>query len=1768
MNSDELIGKVSAEYLCARLTEDDAAGVARYLLDCLTAEQTAAIANTILADAHLNKLVEIKLPVHFVGNYGLPDHVLTTERTTYFRNASCAKSALLVANTGDDEEQSLKELVPIGAPQLLSHPSIWVELAAEGLHITDQHKEWWKKALEALLEVRSFAIDRFSEYVLKTREAIDDGHPVLIALGVALPALRIPRDSSFFQSFNEKTAGYLSKWKALYTQAIRKRGCYLVKQTPTQALLLEDDLTVAFDRVKDSIPEPLHPVVHTFIRAGSGWNKSAADLADCEWELVKPLFDGLRREKFNLGKATVEFYEEREADLLTGDEREYLARLSETKRTDAQEEDEEFFRQHRHELKEQPTLKAKWDRFVFGSPIEADDFLLGVALCLQSLFDQDMPSSKRKLRIISDRRTKKDLKELNVDAGLYFAARYRGLKSLFGKRIVQWDDGELFNFKALSEAWKKLPKPFVNRSISKSALQLKFLLELEVELSTGVTETFFKQLIWTYDPNAVPSEFPGDWTRLAEHSLVGCRVNREPVSGKGRYQSLDLRNVRTLYPAYGQDRGSFVATYRKENDFALIWPVNLASAQQQGRVSESSATNLLLLFRAFQQSYQAAIEGFVEEGVASELLVEQAEHYGALLHAICEDAKGDRNRESLLRPLLEIGAVAVDGGRVTSIVTPWHPLRLAAMGNKAAQVESLIRHLLTAEDIFFGDSPLFFKELKQELAHPFYPEIVLGWIGSKPELLSITDYHLDYSLHEAPVVSNDGHDDTNESPSETSELIVDLTKRFLSLYPHERTNLSVVLYNCDSARLPHALVDKMTELHEDEEDMRCQIILRHRDGIKLRELYERIIESSETDADTFVSSEAAKDFMARLRIGIMADQAPVPDPKDGPPADIVFLQDVIARHAGLEWYPETYVAVDTPNFIPARWSRRRPSPTDDMKSIVYLCCPVQTTAGWSFITALTTFLKGDWDGVANKRLLPARKLDFNDPQTSSIFREIHNLGNWVVNYDELLDRRQLLNQSVKVIRYKQCATQGRNIIISSTASLSLLRSMVLGRVKSLNLELNDQECKELTERFINDANEISGDIVLRAAKRGRNASELMGVVLSRYLIRHELGTDRRFGWYFLDDYAEWLGQREEQIADILALSPEQTEDGGLRLSVIISESKYIDYAGLAAKRKESQKQLRDTVRRIHDAIFGDPKRLDRDLWLSRFSDLMMNGIQFPASSPIDLAAWRRAVRDGECGIHMRGYSHVFVSGPSDSPECSDFVTVAESEQSWQEVFSRARLREVVTSYWKDSDPTGIRKAIADDDIWSKQTYRTPSKRIQIVHRPAREDRPPSEHEARGTGTAIPEQAPLPVVPPLGSSVGSGTIQPPLVEPVPPELDIAKTVPSAWTHPQLGELIAGSNGGTQDSAADEEWLKLVESRCKGALQQFQLQSKLLSKALTPNAALLKFQGSSNLTVEQVLKRRSEFLTTHGLNVISVRAEPGVIAISIARPQRRILSLPEVWQGWNPDCSHGNQTLLIGVKEEDSSPLFLSPKSNAPHTLIAGSTGSGKSVLMQNIVLSIACTNTPEQAKIILIDPKLGVDYYAFEGMPHLEGGIIDDQDKAIEKLEDLIEEMNRRYTVLKANKVANIFDLNKKPDATERLPFLWVIHDEFAEWMMTESYAERVASVVSRLGVKARAAGISLVFAAQRPDSNVMPMQLRSNLGNRLVLRVDGEGTSEIALGEKGAERLLGKGHMAAKLEGEPDIVPAQVPFVNDSFLSQVVQALIAWFKQGGPNSSN
>lgn len=1753
MNVATLIGSVASAYLREDLQADSNAvqATARYVLN-LSAEQVAAVARAVLADPFLNDRIEIKLPISLVGSFGLPDEALTDEAATFYRNDDCPKSAYLLAEHEHGEDASIREMAKLGPPELFERIDLWVREASKGLPMAQEQQRWWEKALTGLRDLRIASIDRFANYILRTRyenEAV--GRPVLDALGAAMPALRLPSDPSCFGSLKERQRGHASAWKQQFAAAHKRRSGLLLKQTSSQLLLSEEDLRDAFEKVSHQIPDVCHPVIEAFIAAPSGWNAQAEAMAEQNWEQVKPIFDGLQREKFNLGKNTQEFFEELQEGLLTDDEREYLKLLA--KRSEKIDEDAVFYEAHRSEIKDDKKLKSAWDRFVYGRSIETTDFIAGLCATMEPLYNRMPTGDQRKLRIRCESATKKDLRSLNVEAGIYFAHRYAGLRRLFGK-MVDWEVGELFDFDKLVEDWKAAgkAKAKINTSTAKPALQLKFVIELETSTDGGGIQSHSTQLIWRYDLASVASQLVDDWGRLTKNPFTACRTSREFSGDK----AIDLANVKTFMPAFDRDRGSFVPTPKPERNLEATWRKNLKECVDQGYLASSAANKLSAAFATFESAYKQAINEFTTKGGGDDGVLTQASTYADLLEAVLTLGKGDRNRDMLLRPLLMIGVAPIDGGTPAAVVAPWHPMRLAAIWRKSKLTVDLIKQVLGSVEAE-GDPKLFFRDLAQDFRHALYPEIVTIWTADGPQLLSVSDVVSDYSLHEPPIADASGGNDTNESPAEGSACVQDLIKRYLALQPHERSNMSVVLFNCDSVRLPQAVVTKIGNMQDDDDDVRCLVLLRHIDSQKLRNIYCSIL-SADATADAYSASEATQDFMARLRISVIADQAPPPDPKDGRPYDIVFSQDVISRHAQLEWYFERADPADIRMMLPSRWSRRRQAARDDLKSAAFLCCPVQSAEGWTYLSAVATIFKGDRDETTSKRLLPVRQLDFGDGRTKRIFEETHDLGNWVVNYDELLDRRQLINNQVRVIRYKQISTQGRNLIISSRAQMTLLRSMITSRLKALQLPLSDIEVRTLADKLIDDANDVSGDIVLRAATCGQSASELMGVVLSRRMLRDDLSSYEFVGWYFLDDYASWIGQREQQIADLLAIAPNIDANGKLRIVLAVSEAKYVEIESLAAKRKESQKQLRDTIDRLEDALFGDPERLDRQSWLARLADLMLDGIRIQAARGVDLGEWRRAMREGRCEIDLRGISHVFVPTSSDADDPTISTEVAGAQGAFQEIIGRKALKQLLMAYWNNESTTDLRRNLGFDHMDFEPIWRTPGAGLSLLHGT---QRIPVRKPSVKAAISDPEPAQAPLAHATHSNIAELFPMANIDDPMATTDPQPTPATAHWAYPALAALITPPASAAQSTPADEEWLKQIAASTRGALQQLNLQAKLLNSSLTPNSALLRFAGNANLTVDQILKKRSELLTTYGLNVISVRPEPGAVIVAVERPKRQTIDIRSLWAVWTPATTGwGNQELMIAVQENSGAPLFLSPgKDHAPHTLIAGSTGSGKSVLMQNIILGIAATNTPEQAKIILIDPKQGVDYFSFEGLPHIDGGVIDDQITATQRLEELVIEMDRRYARFKETRVPNLAAYNAKVAPGERLPVIWLIHDEFAEWMLTEDYKESVSAIVQRLGVKARAAGIYLVFAAQRPDANVMPMQLRANLGNRLILRVDSEGTSEIALGEKGAERLLGKGHLLAKLEGERVLIYAQVPFVDIEF----AEALVASIAQQG-----
>ena len=291
----------------------------------------------------------------------------------------------------------------------------------------------------------------------------------------------------------------------------------------------------------------------------------------------------------------------------------------------------------------------------------------------------------------------------------------------------------------------------------------------------------------------------------------------------------------------------------------------------------------------------------------------------------------------------------------------------------------------------------------------------------------------------------------------------------------------------------------------------------------------------------------------------------------------------------------------------------------------------------------------------------------------------------------------------------------------------------------------------------------------------------------------------------------------------------------------------------------------------------------------------------------------------------------------------------------------------------------------------------------------------------------------------------------------------------------------------------------------------------------------------------------------------------MSIHIAREHREQVNWKNKWPLVEKECRR-DKKLYIGVAEEDGRQLFLDPvKNHAPHTLVAGATKSGKSVLLRNLLFGIASIYKPYESRIILIDPKMGQDYYAFAGLPHLYGGEgghgwISSQEEAGEILQSLVAEMNTRARMLSKYKCENLLQYQSKVgnDSPDWMPTLWVFHDEFATWMLDRSYKQLVDSTIAQLAVMARSVGIHLVFATQRPSADVITPQTRSNLGNRLVLKVADANNSTIALGKPGAENLLGGGHILLKREGEDgdEPVEGQVAFHDKEDIEAQVRAMI------------
>ena len=428
------------------------------------------------------------------------------------------------------------------------------------------------------------------------------------------------------------------------------------------------------------------------------------------------------------------------------------------------------------------------------------------------------------------------------------------------------------------------------------------------------------------------------------------------------------------------------------------------------------------------------------------------------------------------------------------------------------------------------------------------------------------------------------------------------------------------------------------------------------------------------------------------------------------------------------------------------------------------------------------------------------------------------------------------------------------------------------------------------------------------------------------------------------------------------------------------------------------------------------------------------------------------------------------------------------------------------------------------------------------------------------------------------------IKPPVAAPPRPR-PIVRVEPAKAARP---EATATGKASGKDKSYDLPSTKLLEAphtgynegqelaaqQRKGILQQtlndFNVAAQVEGYQTGPVITMFELSLAPGVKVSQVASLCNDIarsLAVPGVRIVSPLPGRDTIGIEVPNLEKEIVRISELMM-LDPEAERRMKLPLYFGKDASGLPI-IEDLSRMPHMLIAGTTGSGKSVCINSIIMAILMTRRPEDVRLILVDPKM-VEMAAFEQIPHLLCPIVNDMHKAEEILAWAASKMDERYEILKEAGVKNLAAFNKlsaeqiykrfgadtdqdKLSTPTSIPYYVIIIDELADLIMTSS--KEVEEHVIRIAQKARAVGIHLILATQRPSANVVTGLIKSNMPCRVSFRVASRQESRIVLDQNGAEVLLGQGDMLFLRPGSSTLARAQGTYVDDSEIHTIVDEI-------------
>lgn len=1139
-------------------------------------------------------------------------------------------------------------------------------------------------------------------------------------------------------------------------------------------------------------------------------------------------------------------------------------------------------------------------------------------------------------------------------------------------------------------------------------------------------------------------------------------------------------------------------------------------------------------FEDYTKWYSTQLKKAIKEGVLSLDVYEMQSKTCIYFKRVKNDV---HITQHILNPLMEIGCYDecdyYEGG--TGLIkerelTVFQPIRLLSYIKRYSELQSIINNWI--------------ERLKKDAISIEKENEYLEYVSGSIKNLSPRYFALDSNakfLVEIDEIMGSGKFVLNNElmcrmdhiSAELSEELVKTIKNYIEVYPYSKDSMDILFLYCQSAEIVIKSIEKLFKSINGLRKLRINV-----HSLLAAEIYKELnawLEKKEEFSKATLNSkfpEVELNVFSGEEVNEIFDHIR----ENMVDTDIVVLADYFGQSDQVQFTFENIEPIESENWF-EKIELEPLMNNESIKRLPFISERMPKTVEYFYRMQHMN----QNHAIKNDLFVLKNTITVNNV-SSHLIDQIHDKFNWVMIMDRFLDKSLLEKTSSKaqIIQYRSKAGKNKDykIILSSSNHLKKLNKGVedyeyIDRLlrKTKEIMKNEQIQKKKILEAVNDVKKISGALVLKAVGPGKYTHEMLSTYLAvNYKNRKKLDDEYSLTVWSLCDELPWFNSRKRR-PDLVITRVKEIE-GTFNIEFFIKELKFVNKNIFEGERIDAIKQISSAEKLYKDIFNFEEDNPDAMFWKDSLVAFL---VERDAYNVIEADTIRKIQHTPLSKINTTINSSIDVYCYTDNLKDYEFAQVENTpyedilDNKYKNyIFPRNYILDALGA--KEDETPDYKEIRVDYSSESEKYYEE-----NIVDSFIGEKKDKSEPKSpRYSDQTVPPKIPLKVA------------------------DQAKKY-SLSHYPEIVALKAIEiENETFEKPDYEEIKKWHRNKLTSNFSRNGINIYVDDVIVGSGVIRIVVRIPSTVSQNRITSKRKDIqLWLETSQEPTIRIDKGKINIDVVREDPETIYFEnfmyEVRKQLKEKIKESNLIAPLGLNPLNQMIYIDLSDATTPHLLVGGTTGSGKSVSLNSIILSIMCIYSPEQVQFMFIDPKQ-VEFTNYNNKKHTLK-VIKNIDSAVEELSQMVEEMENRYDMFSKEYVSNIDEYIKLTN--NKMPHLVLVFDEFADFINQErKMAKRVEVAITRLGQKARAAGIHLIICTQHPKAEVINTNIRNNLGARLALRTADSVASNVILDQDGAERLAGKGDFLAKTSFG-NIERGKSPFLTP----KVKRGLLQFFEQ-------